>query len=90
MKVLVICTPRPGVQPGDIGAHAAAEMAALKELQSDGTLAGAYSPGGPGAVLIFEAGRPAVETALAGLPMVRDGLIDTEIIELNPFPGLAG
>jgi hypothetical protein len=90
VKVLVICAPRPGVQPGDIAAHAAAEMAALKELQADGTLTGAYSPGGPGAVLIFEAGRPAVETALAGLPMVLDGLIDTEIIELHPFPGLAG
>ena len=90
VKVLVICRPRPGVQPGDIGAHAAAEMTALKELQADGTLAGAYSPGGPGAVLIFEAGRPAVDAALAGLPLVREGLIDTEIIELHPFPAPAG
>jgi len=90
VKVLVICRPQPGVQPGDIAAHAAAEMAALKELQADGTLAGAYSPGGPGAVLIFEASRPAVETALDALPLAREGLINTEIIELHPFPGLAG
>jgi hypothetical protein len=90
VKVLVIRRPRPGVQPGDIAAHAAAEMAALKELQADGALAAAYSPGGPGAVLIFEASRAAVETALAGLPLAREGLIDTEVIELHPFPGLAG
>ena len=90
MKVLVICRPRPGVQPGDIAARAAAELAALRELQADGALAGAYSPGGPGAVLIFEASQLAVETALAGLPLAREGLIDTEVVELHPFPGLAG
>lgn len=61
MKVLVICRPRQGVAPGDIVAHAPAEMAALKQLQADGSLTEGYSPGGPGAVLIFEADRAAVE-----------------------------
>jgi hypothetical protein len=88
VKVLVICRPRPGKAPADIAAHAPAEMAALAELREQGILAGAYSPGGPGAVLIFEAEREAVDHAVSALPLVRAGVIDTETIELRPFPGL--
>jgi hypothetical protein len=54
MKVLVICRPRAGVAPAEIAAHAAAEMAALGQLKADGVLLEAYSPGGPGAVLIMK------------------------------------
>jgi hypothetical protein len=74
----------------EIAEHAPAEMAALKGLTAEGLLVGAYSPGGPGAVLIFEAERAAVEQATSALPLVRTRLIDTEIIELHPFPGLPG
>ncbi len=88
MKTLVICRPRPGVTLTDIAAHRAAEMAALRQLKAEGTLAEAYSPGGPGAVLIFAAGQEAVEGVVYALPLVIAKLIDTEIIELQPLTGL--
>jgi hypothetical protein len=62
-------------------------MAALRSLKAAGTLREAYSPGGPGAVLIFDGEPPAVEAAVASLPLVDAGLIDAELIELHPFAG---
>ncbi len=88
MKTLVICRPRPGVTVTDIAGHRAREMAALRQLRAEGTLAEAYSPGGPGAVLIFDAGKEAIEGVVSALPLVIARLIDTEIIELQPLPGL--
>ena len=88
MKTLVICRPRPGVTSTDIAGHRAAEMAALRQLKAEGTLVEAYSPGGPGAVLMFEADQEAVEAVLSVLPLVLAKLIDTEIIQLQPLPGL--
>jgi hypothetical protein len=89
MKTLVICRPRPGVTAPDIAGHRAAEMAALRQLKAEGTLVQAYSPGGPGAVLIFEGDREAVEAVVSVLPLVMAKLLDTEIIDLQPLPGLA-
>jgi hypothetical protein len=89
MRILVICRPRDGVTGAEIAARAPNEMADLARLRADGILAEAYSPGGPGAILIFEASRESVDSALAALPLARAGLIDTEIIELHPFAGLA-
>ena len=63
-------------------------MAALRQLRAEGTLAEAYSPGGPGAVLIFDAGKEAIEGVVSALPLVIAKLNDTEIIELRPLPGL--
>ncbi|HEX9357910.1 MAG TPA: hypothetical protein VF933_29350 [Streptosporangiaceae bacterium] len=88
MKTLVICRPRSGVTVTDIAGHRAGEMAALRQLRAEGTLAEAYSPGGPGAVLIFDAGKEAIEGVVSALPLVIAKLIDTEIIELQPLPGL--
>ena len=64
------------------------EMAALLQLHDTGLLTSAYSPNGPGAVLIFDGLRDEVESALMKLPLVQKELVDTEIIELIPFPGL--
>ena len=75
--------------PADIARHAAAEMAGLAALKADGLLVEAYSPGGPGAILVFQASRPEAEDALAALPLVAAELIEAEIIELRPFPGLS-
>jgi hypothetical protein len=87
METLVICRPRPGVTVTDIDGHRAGEMAALRRLRAEGTLAQAYSPGGPGAVLIFDAGKEAIEGVVSALPLVIAKLIDTEIVELQPLPG---
>jgi len=89
VKVLVICRTRHDVTPAEIAARGPAEMAALRQLQADGSLIEAYSPGGPGAILMFEADRAAVEAAVTSLPLAQAGMIDTEIIELHPFAGLS-
>jgi hypothetical protein len=48
----------------------------------------AYSPGGLGAILIFQDRRARVDSAVASLPLALAGLFDTEIIELLRFAGL--
>jgi hypothetical protein len=88
MKLLVLCRPRAGVEAAQISAHAAYEMVALRALKQAGTLLEAYSPGGPGAVLILEEEHSSVQDVLASLPLVQHGLIDTEVIELHPFVGI--
>lgn len=88
MKFLVICRPRPGITPAEMAGHGAAEMGALAQLKADGILEEAYSPGGPGAILIFQAAREEVTRALAALPLMVAEMIDAEIIGLNPFPDL--
>lgn len=90
MKLLVLCRPRDGVDlHTDIAPRAPEEMQALRSLRDSGLLAEAYSPGGPGAVLIFDASREEVDSALQTLPLLREGLIETEVIELHPFAALA-
>jgi len=89
MRLLVRCTPRAGVDPRrEIAPRSGEEISALMALRADGLLLEAYSPGGPGAVLILEAERDRVDEVLARLPLVRDGVVETEITELHPFAGL--
>src|SRR5260370_17685798 len=87
MKIVFIGGPRAGATGANIAAHAPAEMTGLARLRSDGILAGAYSPGGPGAVLIFEASRDTVDNPVASLPLAGAQLIDTKSFELYPYPG---
>ncbi len=61
-------------------------MAALRKLRDVGLLTDTFSPGGPGAVLIVDGSREEVDSALQTLPLVREELVDTEVIELHPFP----
>src|SRR5262249_28677186 len=87
LKVLVICRPQAGVTPAEIADHTRAEVAALKQLKADGALLEAYLLGGPGAVFIMSGQLEAVRRLLNGLPLVQSGLIETEAVELHPFPG---
>jgi hypothetical protein len=59
------------------------------QATAQGWLVEAYSLGGPGAVLIFDDAQAPIDGAPAALPLVQAGLIDTEIINLHPFAGLA-
>jgi hypothetical protein len=86
MKLLAIGRLREGAGPRDIAGLARAEMRALWQLYRDGVVREAYSPGGPGAVLLLEtAARHDAEAALSGLPLAAGGVIDFELIELHPF-----
>jgi hypothetical protein len=91
MKLLVICRPRDGVDAKtEIAPRANDEMNVLRRLTESGLLVEAYSPGGPGAVLIFDGDREDVDRTLLTLPLLRDGLIDAEVTELHPFQALSG
>lgn len=86
MKLLAIGRPTEGADVGEIARRAREEMAVLWGLYRDGVVREMYSPGRPGAVLVLEtAGRPEAEAALAALPLSASGLIDFELIELQPF-----
>lgn len=87
MRFLVVCRPRPGVTREQIAPHGPEEMAALQSLKAAGGLLEAYSPGGPGAVLIFEGERASVDEAIASLPLIAAELIAADVTELHPFPG---
>jgi hypothetical protein len=87
VRFLVFCRAKPGVTREQIAPHGPEEMAALHSLRAAGGLLEAYSPGGPGAVLIFEGGRPSVDEAIASLPLIQAELIEAEVTELHPFPG---
>ena len=86
MQFLVICRR---VADGDTDAFPrliADEGAVLRKLQADGILTEAWSPGGPGAVLMLELpGQGAAEQITSELPLAAAGLITTEVIPLHPL-----
>jgi len=86
MMFLVICRRTPD---GDTDAFArllAAEGAVLRKLQVGGILTSAWSPGGPGAVLMLELpDQAAAERITSELPLAAAGLISTEVIPLKPL-----
>jgi hypothetical protein len=86
MKVLVICRPLPGTSPNAMAPYLAAEATELRKLQASGVLLEAFSPGKPGAVLIFEVVDLPEATRIAeDLPLHNARLISQEIIELHPL-----
>jgi hypothetical protein len=69
-------------------------MAVLREPRDSGLLVETYSPGGPGAVRMFDGEREDgeqedVEHALKVLPLLWDGIVETEVTELHPFNALS-
>jgi muconolactone delta-isomerase len=85
VKTLVICRPAAGVGREQIAPHAADELTALRDLKIRGALLDAYSPGGPGAVLVFDSDPADVDELVASLPLYRERLIEVETIPLHPF-----
>ncbi len=64
-------------------------METLWGMYTNGFVREMYSPGGPGAILVVEA--PTGDEALAGLaslPLVANGLVDFDVVELHPFAAL--
>jgi hypothetical protein len=56
----------------------------LRRLKSEGILIDAWSPGGPGAVLIIEAASDSdAEGVITTLPLTVAGLIDFELTPLH-------
>lgn len=87
MKLLAIMRPAAGTDVREaLLARARVELAGLWTLYGDGVVREMYSPGGPGAVLVLEAAS--VEEArqrLGELPLLRDQVMELELMELHPF-----
>src|SRR5215472_12676230 len=90
MKLLAIGRPRAGADVREIGVHAAAEMQALWDLYTAGTVREMYALRSPGAVLVLEAATAAdAAAAVKRLPLVTAGVIEFDVIELHPFTALS-
>ncbi len=86
MKVLAICRPRPGTDTSEMIKHIAKEAKTLEDWRDTAILLEAYSPGGPGAILILEVSDLGkAQSLLARLPLCEAGLIETELIGLRPL-----
>ena len=89
MKILALEIETPGKTAEDFTPHLKAEAARLWELYKSGELREIYfRQDRDEAVLILEgANLQEARQILDSLPMVREGLIDFEIIPLVPYPG---
>ncbi len=84
MQVLAVCRPRTDASMDRYAALVPDEVADLKRLKAEGILIEAWSPGGPGAVLIVEAPSASeAEGILDALPLAVAGLIDVELTPLH-------
>ncbi len=84
MKFLVICSPKEGAPMDRFAAPVSEEAEDLRRLKSEGILVDAWSPGGPGAVLIIEAASDSdAEGVITTLPLTGAGLIDFELTPLH-------
>lgn len=91
MKILAIEKEMCGTALSDFEPHLKDEARAVYELQQKGDIREIYfRDDRDEAVLILE--YPDLESAdrvLAKLPLVKNGLIEFELIPLKPYPGLA-
>ena len=86
MRYLVICRPAAGGDQDEFKRLVPFETEALRQQKAKGTLTGAWTPGHPGAVLMFETtDADQVARILAEFPLVEAALITTEIIPLHPI-----
>jgi muconolactone delta-isomerase len=86
MLFLVICRNVPDGDKDAFARLVADEGAVLRRLKADGILTNAWSPGGPGAVLMLDLPDvDAVQRISSGFPLAAAGLITTEIIPLQPL-----
>jgi hypothetical protein len=89
MKILAIEKEIPGITDDQFQPHLKAEALKAWELYQDGVIRELYFRSDRSeAVLILECSDPAeAGNILNTLPLVREGLIDFEIIPLKPYPG---
>jgi hypothetical protein len=91
MQVLVIARVTEGTSIEQVMPYVAAEAAEVwNAYEADMLRTIHYIADMSGAVLLFEAASvEAVETALSKFPMIANGLLACETIELKPYIGLA-
>jgi hypothetical protein len=91
MKILAMEQDVPGVTGEDFQPHLRAEAARVWELYQAGVFRDLYfRQDWPGAVLVLEcADVQEAKEILNTLPLVKEGLINFEVIPLIPYPGFS-
>ncbi len=87
MKILAVARFDPETTPEKMRPHLEAEVEHAWRLYKEGTFREMYDrQDGPGVVIVLECGSvDEARGALAGLPLVREKVIDFEIVPLAPF-----
>ena len=87
MQVLAIVTRARGRTDADVEPYRVPEGRGVWSLVKSSAVRRVWSRADqPGAVLLLEiAGLAAAREAMMSLPLVRDGLVDLQLIELTPF-----
>jgi muconolactone delta-isomerase len=86
MLFLVICRNMPDGDKEAFSRLVADEGAVLRDLKANGILTSAWSPGGPGAVLMLDLpDLAAAQEITSEFPLAAAGLITIEIIPLHPL-----
>jgi uncharacterized protein YciI len=84
VKFLAVCTPHHDAPVDRFAALVPDEAESLRRIKAQGVLVEAWSPGGPGAVLILEAASESeAETIVARLPLAAAGLIGFDLTPLH-------
>ena len=91
MKILALERDLPGTTAESFEPHLEAEARAVWELMQAGVIREIhFRQDRSEAVILMEAGSTQqAKEALAGLPLVQAGLIEFEVIGLQPYPGFA-
>jgi muconolactone delta-isomerase len=91
MMILALEREVPGIPDGACRPHLRAEALRAWELYQSGLIRELYFRADKNAaVLVLEADSPnAAQEVLASLPLVAKGLIQFELIPLQPYPGFA-
>jgi len=91
MKILALERDVPGVTDGQCAPHLASEARRAWELQQAGVIRELwFRADRDAAVLVLEcAGIEEARGALETLPLVREGLIDFDVVPLKAYPGFA-
>jgi len=88
MKILAIEKEVPGVKDEDYQPHLKTEAKTAWELYQSGIIRELYFSEDNSAVLILECNSTyEAKEVLYSLPLVREKLIDFDIIPLHPYPG---
>jgi len=91
MKILALEKDVPGIAPEQFHPHLRSEAARVWELYQAGALREIYfRQDRHAAVLVLKcATLEEAESLLESLPLVKQGLIEFEVIPLAPYPGFA-
>ncbi len=90
MKILALEKEKPGLTSNDFAPYLNAEAKHVYELQQSGIVREIYFNQNHEAVLILECENlGAADKLLSNFPLVKNGLITFELMELKPYSGFS-